>query len=92
MCGGFAEGSGDEASGDEVEQEDGDERGGESEQEPVHVFVRVEEGKQHQHPEACGDHRDADGDEHGAGEAGKIPRELIVDGAAGVPARFDLDG
>ena len=42
MCGGFAEGSGDEASGDEVEQEDGDERGGESEQEPVHVFVRVE--------------------------------------------------
>lgn len=90
--GGFVQGRGDQPSGDQVKQENKHERAGEGQQDRMHIPVRVEQRVQHQQPEARGDDRDADGDEHGSGKAGKIPGKLVVDRAAGVPARIDLDG
>lgn len=92
MCRPLANRSGDQASRKKVGQEQEHQGPSQGEQEPSHVCLWIKQRVEHKHPKRSGQDRDADGDEHGSGKAGKIPRELVVDGSSSPPGGVDFDG
>src|SRR5208337_316119 len=92
VCLPFVNRSGNEASRKKMEQKHNHKTTGNSEHEPSHVCVWIEQGVEHEHPKGSCEDRDSDRDEHGSRETREIPRKLVMHGPASPPCRVDFYG